>query len=124
MRAASARHREGLRLQSEMKDKSDRLNATLSRLAAAEAALVSVLACVKRHGPFDGIFGFSQGAAVAMALLQEDVFEALRPPVEGGGAAALAPLRALSWRTGRAHAPPSQAEAAGMTGKAKRHHNT
>ena len=80
--------------------------------AAAEAALVSVLACVKRHGPFDGIFGFSQGAAVAMALLQEDVFEALRPPVEGGGAAALAPLRALSLRTGRAHAPPSQAEAA------------
>ena len=98
--------------------------------AAVEEALGAVLAYVQRHGPFDGVFGFSQGAAVATALMQDDVLVALR--TRGGNddslsaehgevhvaaeqiagrtavaavsatEAAPAPIRAISLRVGRA----------------------
>ena len=42
-----------------------------------EAALKGVLAYIERHGPYDGLYGFSQGAAVVTALSKPGVAEGL-----------------------------------------------
>ena len=42
-----------------------------------EAALKGVLAYIERYGPYDGLYGFSQGAAVVTALSKPGVAESL-----------------------------------------------
>ena len=55
---------------------------------ASEAALVDVL---RREGPFDGVLGFSQGAAVAAALCAQQQLQQQQQPLTCANA--VAPLR-------------------------------
>ena len=75
--------------------------------AAAEEALNAVLGAVLRFGPFDGVFGFSQGAAVAATLLQDDVLGALGQADEGGTSSP--PRTASLSRRRRAASPADRA---------------
>ena len=50
-------------------------NRTFHQWGHDEDALKGVLAYIERHGPYDGLYGFSQGAAVVTALSKPGVAE-------------------------------------------------